>query len=144
MIMNLGLIVVCVLIGGCQTFPSETMVLLDAVIEEVNLSESNGVGDINEDILISFTNKESIAFFEEVITTARKQRGESTLSNPDYDVMIQYEETADGGRLPTHGLHIWLGDKDKPSYLMYMMGEEVYSTSAKTTNKLRSYILEEQ
>lgn len=143
MLISVGLIVVCVLMGGCQTIQPETMVLLDSAIEEVNLSESNGVGDINEDILLSFSNEESIAFFEEVITSARKQIGKSALSNPDYDLVVQYEETADGGRLPTHALHIWLGEKDKPSYLMYIVGEEVYSTSSKTTNKLRSYILGE-
>jgi len=50
----------------------------------------------------------------------------------------------DGG-LPTHAIHLWLGEENEKSILMYMVGaEETYLTSSKTTNQLRELLLSEQ
>jgi hypothetical protein len=54
--------------------------------------------------------------------------------------MVEYEEG-----FPTHAIHLWLGEENEESILMYMVGEgETYLTSSKTTNDLREIILSEQ
>jgi hypothetical protein len=60
-----------VILVGCQSAFGETMVLMDESLEAVNISESHGRGDMNMDILHSFSNKKELDFWERAITTAR-------------------------------------------------------------------------
>jgi len=123
-------------ITGCQNNQDNTMVLLDEKVKEINVSTSNGVGDMNLDIILSIDDRQSIKVFEEAIKTALKQKSDVDTANPDYDVMVEYE-----GGLPTHAIHLWLGEEDEKSTFMYMVGEgETYVTAAKTTNQLRKLI----
>lgn len=128
------------LLVGCQSGFGETMVLLDEPLEAVNIAQSKGRGDMNMDILHSFGDKDKLDFWERAITTARLQSGDGELSNPDYDVMVEYKTDSDGG-FPPHGIHLWLGDEGEKSYFMYIEGDGVYETSAKVTEELRKYIL---
>ncbi|MBY0098318.1 hypothetical protein H0185_16080 [Mesobacillus maritimus] len=124
---------------GCQNNSENTMVLLDEKVSEINVSPSNGVGDMNLDISLSFKDKKSIKMFEQAIKTATKQKSDVYNLKPDYDVMVEYE-----GGLPTHAIHLWLGEEGEKSTLMYMVGEgETYVTSSKMTSKLRKLILSE-
>ena len=128
------------LIVGCQNSQGNTMVLLDEKVKEVNVSKSSGVGDMNQDIIFSFDDEESIKVFEKAIKTAVKQKSDINETKPDYDVMVEY----DGG-LPTHAIHLWLGEEGEKSILMYMVGEgETFVTSSKATNQLRELMLSEQ
>ena len=127
-------------IVGCQNSQENTMVLLDEKVKEIKVSKSSGVGDMNQDIILSFDDKRSIKVFEKAIRTAVKQESNINATKPDYDVMVEY----DGG-FPTHAIHLWLGEEDEKSTLMYMVGEgETYRTSSKTTAQLRELILSEQ
>ena len=112
------------------------MVLLDEKVKEVNVSKSSGVGDMNQDIIFSFNDEQSIKLFEKAIKTAVKQQSDINETKPDYDVMVEY----DGG-FPTHAIHLWLGDEGEKSILMYMVGGETYVTSSKATDQLRELIL---
>jgi len=124
---------------GCQNNSENTMVLLDEKVSEINVSPSNGVGDMNLDISLSLKDKKSVKVFEQAIKTATKQRSDVVNAKPDYDVMVEYE-----GGLPTHAIHLWLGEEGEKSTLMYMVGEgETYVTSSKMTSKLRKLILSE-
>ena len=115
------------------------MILLDEKVAVVNISKSNGVGDMNQDIILSFNNEQSIKMFEKSIRTAVKQKSDINVAKPDFDVMVEY-----GGGLPTHAIHLWLGEENKKSTLMYMVGEgETYLTSSKATDQLRELILSE-
>ena len=128
------------LIVGCQNSHGNTMVLLDEKVKEINVSKSSGVGDMNQDIIFSFNDKQSIKVFEKAIKTAVKQQSNINETKPDYDVMVEY----DGG-FPTHAIHLWLGEEGEKSILMYMVGEgETYVTSSKATDQLRELILSEQ
>ena len=127
------------LIVGCQNSDGTTMVLLDEKVKEVNVSKSNGVGDMNQDIILSFDDKESIKVFEKAIRTAVKQQSNINESKPDYDVMVEYV-----GGFPTHAIHLWLGDEGEKSILMYMVGGETYLTSSKATDQMRELILLKQ
>ena len=127
------------LIVGCQNSDGTTMVLLDEKVKEINVSKSNGVGDMNQDIILSFDDKESIKVFEKAIRTAVKQQSNINESKPDYDVMVEYV-----GGFPTHAIHLWLGDEGEKSILMYMVGGETYLTSSKATDQLRELILLKQ
>ena len=128
------------LIVGCQNSQGNTMVLLDEKVKEVNVSKSSGVGDMNQDIIFSFNDEQSIKVFEKAIKTAVKQKSDINETKPDYDVMVEY----DGG-FPTHAIHLWLGEEDEKSILMYMVGEgETFVTSSKATNQLRELMLSEQ
>jgi hypothetical protein len=126
-------------IVGCQNSDGNTMVLLDEKVKEINVSKSNGVGDMNQDIILSFDDKESIKVFEKAIRTAVKHQSNINESKPDYDVMVEYV-----GGLPTHAIHLWLGDEGEKSILMYMVGGETYLTSSKATDQLRELILLKQ
>jgi hypothetical protein len=128
------------IMAGCQNSQENTMVLLDEKVKEIKVSKSSGVGDMNQDIILSFDDKQSIKVFEKAIRTAGKQHSNINETKPDYDVMVEY----DGG-FPTHAIHLWIGEQDEKSTLMYMVGEgETYLTSSKTTNELRELILPEQ
>ena len=127
------------LIVGCQNSQGTTMVLLDEKVKEINVSKSNGVGDMNQNIILSFDDKESIKVFEKAIRTAVKQQSNINESKPDYDVMVEYV-----GGFPTHAIHLWLGDEGEKSILMYMVGGETYLTSSKATDQLRELILLKQ
>jgi hypothetical protein len=37
---------------GCQNNQENTMVLLDEKVKEINVSKSNGVGNMNQDIIL--------------------------------------------------------------------------------------------
>ncbi len=42
-------------------------------------------------------------------------------------------------------IHLWLGEENEKSILMYMVGEgEIYITSSKTTNQIMKLILSDQ
>jgi hypothetical protein len=126
------------IIVGCQ-HNQENMVLLDEKVKEINIAKSGGVGDMNQDIFVSIDDRQSINMFEKAIKTAMKQKSDVNKANPDYDVMVEYE-----GGFPTHAIHLWLGEENEESILMYMVGEgETYLTSPKTTNDLRELILSE-
>ena len=127
-------------IVGCQNDQENTMVLLDEKVKEINLSKSSGAGDMNQDIFLSINDKQSIKVFEKAIETAIKQKSGVNKEKPDYDVMVEYE-----GGFPTHAIHLWLGDENEKSILMYMVGEgETYLASSKTTNQIRKLLLSEQ
>ena len=128
------------LIVGCQNSQENTMVLLDEKVKEVNVAKSSGVGDMNQDIILSLDNKQSIKVFEMAIRNAVIHQSNINETTPDYDVMVKY----DGG-LPTHAIHLWLGEEGEKSILMYMVGEgETYLTTSKATDQLRELILLEQ
>lgn len=113
------------------------MVLLDERVKEINISKSNGIGDMNQDMILFFDENELIKVFEKAIRTAVKQQSDIKEVQPVYDVMVEY----DGG-FPTHAIHLWLGKEDEKSTLMYMVGEgEMYLTSSKATDQLRELIL---
>ena len=124
---------------GCQSQTTETMVLLDEKISAVKISKSNGFGGMNEDYLHSYTDAESIETFSNAITTAQKQMGKVDVSEPEYDVMVEY--TSAEGQFPTHGIHLWLGKENEKSMFMYIGDDEVYLTTPKMTEKLRTLIL---
>ena len=63
---------------------------------------------MNQDIIFSFNDEQSIKVFEKAIKTAVKQKSDINETKPDYDVMVEY----DGG-LPTHAIHLWLGEEDE-------------------------------
>jgi hypothetical protein len=116
----------------------ETMVLLDEKITAVKVAESNGFGGMNEEILKSFEDKQSLKIFERAITSAVEQPGQLDISEPEYDIMVEY----DGA--PTHALHLWLGDEGQRSTFMYLNDEVVYLSSKEMTGKLRELILGEE
>ncbi|MFE8698760.1 hypothetical protein ACFYKT_20965 [Cytobacillus sp. FJAT-53684] len=134
----LTILFVAIALIGCQLQQGETMVLLDEKISEIKISESNGTGEMNEEIILSIKDKESLDVFEKAITTAVKRPGKVDISKPDYDVMVEYE-----GGLPTHGIHLWLGKENQKSTFMYITDDSIYLTSPQMTKKLRSLILSE-
>lgn len=125
--------------GGCQ-LAGDTMDLLDEKIEVVNVSISNGAGEMNEDITFSFDDNKSIKIFENAIKSAVEHDSEINKTKPDYDVMVNY-----GEGFPVHAIHLWLGAENEQSTLMYLVGEgQTYITSSKYTNQLRELLLQEQ
>ncbi|MDQ0231701.1 hypothetical protein [Metabacillus malikii] len=133
-----SIVIFFVLLSGCV--PNETMTLLDAEVSGVKLSISKGLGGMNEDILTSFTDQHAINVFEKSITTAVHKPGKVKDDPPQYDVMVEYEEDKDGGELPTHGMHLWLGQENEPSTFIYIGDDVTYETTIQVTNELRQLI----
>lgn len=116
------------------------MVLLHEKIEKVEVSESIGAGEVNDDILMTFSDRNSIRIFERAITSAVKKDAGVGESIPDFDILVGYEKG-----LPTHAIHIWLGEENEKSVLMYMVGEgQTYVISGKRTNELRELLLSDE
>ena len=128
----------CLLLVACVPEPTETMVLLDEKIAKVSISKSNGFGGMNEDILLTFKDEQSLNIFEKAITTAIKQPGLVDTSEPEYDVMVEYDSTE--GELPTHAIHLWIGKENEKSTFMYIADDSIYLTSAKMTGEIRKLI----
>lgn len=127
------------LLFGCQPNTLETMTLLDEDVRAVHISESKGFGGMNEEMIQSFTDREELDIWIHAITSAKKQIGSEDVSKADYDVMVEYDSRE--GKLPTHGLHLWLGEEGEPSQWMYIGNDKVYLTSSKVIEKLRGIIL---
>lgn len=49
--------------------------------------------------------------------------------------MMSLEYESKEGELPTHGLHLWLGEENEQSMFMYVADDSVYLTSAEMTRK---------
>lgn len=113
------------------------MVLLDGEeVSRINISPSNGVGDVNPEIMLSFSDQASIQVFKKAITSAVGSDREIN-GDPDFDIEVVYQEG-----LPTHAIHLWLGGKDEESMMTYMVDTEntTYLTTSKLTNQLRSIL----
>ncbi|MGR3763033.1 hypothetical protein [Rossellomorea sp. NS-SX7] len=139
---TLLILAAAMILAACQSDRSETMVLLDEKISKVEISTSNGLGGMNEEVLLYFQDKDSLSFFETAITTARKQPGKVDFTEPDYDVMVEYEPNNEGD-LPAHGIHLWLGDEGHNSTFVYIGDDAVYHATPEITKKLRGLILSE-
>ncbi|OLS33359.1 hypothetical protein [Bacillus sp. MRMR6] len=137
-IFYLCLLLVLVFQVGCQK-KQENMVLLDEKVKKINIAISSGVGDMNQEVFLSITDRQSMKVFEKAIETAINKKAEVNNPKPDYDVMVEYEEG-----FPAHAIHLWLGEENEESIFMYMVGEgDTYLTSSKTTNQLRAILLEQ-
>ncbi len=138
------MICLCIFIlCGCGVQQAETMVLLDIKIIEVKISASKGFGGMNEDILFTFTDQQSLKVFKEAIATAVKQHGIVNMVEPEYDIMVVYESSE--AEMPTHGIHLWLGEKGEKSTLMYISDDHtIYQTSPEMTDKLRELIVSDE
>lgn len=135
MIMLVGITGLAAFIGY-KAAGGERLALLDENIATIHLSESNGVGEMNEEVVASYVNREFITTVETVLRSATLQTEQPPSALPDYDVQVEYE-----GNLPVHALHLWLGNSGEPAFVTYMIGEgEVYSISAKQADKLRELI----
>ena len=137
-IILLGVFLVLV---GCQP-QVETMVLLNEEISEINLSLSNGTGEMNDEIIFTVKDKKDVDIFKNAILTATKQNNYGKLEIPHYDVMVEYK--SDEGKLPTHAIHLWLGEENENSIFTYMLSDDVYFTSPKVTGELRGILLAEK
>lgn len=116
----------------------EMMVLLDEKVMEVTVSESNGIGDMNQEALIRIEDNEGIKVVEKAIRTAAKSNID-TSDTPDYDLVVSY-----GDDFPPHAIHLWLGEAGEESRLSYMVGDgEIYTTTAKAATELRDLLLKQ-
>lgn len=120
---------------GCVK--GEPMVLLDEPIKAIHFSTSKGVGEMNETILFSIKEDAGIKTMEKVILTAVQEPTVINEQLPDYDVMVEYKKD-----LPTHAIHLWVGEQDEPSVLMYMVSDgQTFLTTGDMTNSLREIIV---
>lgn len=136
-IASLFVLMLMVLLGGCQE--EGRMVLLDEKIDKIEVARSKGAGEVNVDeILLTFTDRKSVRNLEEAITSAVKKDANVPARTPDFDILVHYEKD-----LPTHAIHLWLGEENEESILTYMVGGgEAYVTSKKMTNELRKLLLQ--
>ncbi|AXH99640.1 hypothetical protein DV702_07675 [Sporosarcina sp. PTS2304] len=130
MIKYLPYVLIIYLLAGCA-HESNTMSLLDYSVKEVKLSQFENFGGINEQYVLSFVRPEEIAIFEQAVQTATKQSDPEKNFMPDYDLLIEYDIAE--GDLPTHGIHMWLGN---PVQFMYIADQQVYTATVDMSEKL--------
>ncbi len=120
---------------GCL-LEGETMVLLDEKIENIEVAASNGVGDISEYVIMTIDDRAAITITEQAIRQAIMKKVDTT-RDPDFDLIVSY-----GDDFPLHPIHLWVGDENEESILMYAVGEgETYTTTVADTKQLRELLL---
>ena len=120
---------------SCQSQGQETELLYD--VSSISASKSNGYGGINEKFFITFQKDSQKAQFAEIINNAKesKQRIDMVKKQPDFDILIRYE---DGN---THGLNLILGDTEEKASFSYVGHENYsYNISARDTKLLRNLL----
>lgn len=81
---------------------------------KVSLAHSEVIGQINLEFFNEFEDKESVETFKSLFENAVQQEGIVDISNPDYDVVVVDDE----GK--THEMHLWIGESDEKSALMWL------------------------
>ncbi|RAR41286.1 hypothetical protein [Paenibacillus sp. MDMC362] len=141
-LLTIMLLYMTALLTGCENEPGwETMQLLDEKVVEIRILVFESWDEMNGDTLFSFKEAKAVSTFEEAIRTARKQPDDAKRTDPDYDVMVIYDQQS-----PIHAIKLWLGEEGQESVFSYGFrdGEEaVYVTSAKHTDRMRELILQE-
>lgn len=117
------------------------MMLLDNEIEVIHISKSNEIGEMNSDILKSFSDKTSIGVFEKFLVTAQEKLEKIDVSKPDFDVMVEYESRNDEN--PAQSIQLWLGGENEKSTMMYIETDKFYLTTPAITKKLRALLINE-
>ncbi|MGP4040167.1 hypothetical protein ACTWP4_09770 [Gracilibacillus sp. D59] len=118
---------------GCQS-PKEKMSPLDN-ITEISISNSEGYGGLNENYFAILHKRKVISIFEEVMRSTKREVNGVNAENPDYDILVRYEDGS------TQGLHLILGEEDDESKLLYIGHEKLtFSVSSEGTQKLRKII----
>lgn len=107
------------------------MTLLEDSIEEVKLSPFENYGGMNEEYSLSFEGKDELEVFERAIKTAVKQTSSHNNSEPDYDMLVEYASRE--GDLPTHGIHMWIGETVK---FMYIADQDIYVVSPSVSEEI--------
>lgn len=129
------LIGISLILSGCSS-QRETMSLLDENIERIEISKSNGVGSVNEEVLVFLDDSNTIKVFEKVIKNAVLTKKDKGNEIPDFDIVVSY-----GDKFPKHAIHIWLGEEEEKSTLSYLVeGDGTYTISSKDTKRLRDLI----
>ncbi len=131
-----------VLLSACQSIESETLALLDEEIAEIRLTESKGmqiIGEEDAETLFAFTDPKDIAVLKKVLTTAVLHEQFIPPGDPEFHLYVHYEED-----LPVHAFHLWLGNDEEQSLIMYMIDEteKIYVVSDEMSKQLRSFIQE--
>ena len=126
LLMALFFISVPIVLMGCQTNDSDS----DDIVK-VSVSESREIGKINTDFFGVYEDEETVDMFEELFEVAVTQDGIVDIVDPEYD--IEAELANDSKKQ----LHLWVGEADQRSTLMYVEDTNtIYLTPAEDTNWL--------
>ncbi|WP_153730899.1 hypothetical protein [Sporosarcina obsidiansis] len=75
------------------------------------MSHFQNMGGINENYFQTFNKEQVLAVCKQAITTAVKQPSADNMPDSDYDLAVRY--VSNKGELPTHGIHLWIGEQVK-------------------------------
>lgn len=123
-LLTIMLLYMAALLTGCENEPGwETMQLLDEKVVEIRISAFESWDEMNGDTLFSFKEAKAVSAFEEAIRTARKQPDAAKRTDPDYDVMVIYDQQS-----PIHAIKLWLGKRVRKVCLATVskIGEKMY------------------
>ncbi len=116
------------------------MSLLDEEVIAIGVSESEGFGGINEEIMLFIDEQDELDALIHIIETARKENEiKMTDVQPEFDLLVEYSEV--DGMLPTHGLHVIIGMDGEKSIFYYIGDETAYVTSEEDTSVMREMLL---
>lgn len=124
----------------CQLIESETLVFLDESIVEIRVTVFKGMQIISEEdaeTLFTFTDPKVIAVIEKVFTTAVLHEQIILPSEPEFHFYVHYEQ-----ELPVHAFHLWLGNDEEQSLIMYMCDEmeKIYFVHDEMAKRFRLFI----
>jgi len=133
-LMSLVILLICI---SCGKGNGEIM-LGSSDITKVKVSKSEGFGGINENSFYVFDDLNSLRIFGEEIEAAEKQSEITDMIEPEYDLLVEYGEGEDA---PAYFLHLWLGEENSQSTVMYVGHDTTYRVPKDLSQKLRRLFL---
>ncbi|CAG9620319.1 hypothetical protein [Sutcliffiella rhizosphaerae] len=122
-------IILASLLLGCQS--KQVNELRAHEITSVSISESAGFSNFNTEFFITYEDENSLAFFEQLFTHAKKEQGVADMADPEYDMEVLY---SNGDR---HTYYLWAGSPGNQSVLMQLKDTHtIYTTSTEQTLQL--------
>lgn len=123
---------------GCtlQTnIDKSTVIELNADIKEVHILQSTKLDKEGFNSSVSYTNKETLQTFRNIITSATKQNGIVNMTNPNYKLIVIYEDKS------SKEFYLWIRESEigalmhtEDTHTLYNLSEDM---SAKLYNLLR-------
>ncbi|MFP7487278.1 hypothetical protein SFC65_24280 [Priestia filamentosa] len=128
-----SLLCVVVALYGCKS-KDDSMPTLSK-INEVSISKSKDLDELNEDFFFSSDAKKITANFQEIMKHTTSTNQEVNTRKVNYDILVKYNDDK------THGLHLALGDEGEGSLLTFIgNNNKVYKVSPDDTKRIREII----
>lgn len=104
-------------------------------LTNVNISKSQGFGEMNSDFFAVYTDKTSLDIFQHAIATAVQQEGAVNVVDPEFDLQLVTTKSQKSN------YYLWLGQEGQQSSLMEATDTHtLYALTEEATASLRTLL----